>query len=162
MNGQSGAWDYYIRDHQSNVRMILTEETHLAVNTCTMESTDGRPTAEDPVFGQTGATNEVESTRAITPSGWSSVNTTASVSMLGNLAGHTIGPNTLQKVMAGDKVTASAMYYFQSGITNSNPNILPNVLNSLAGALQEGPRQAPSYTATVRPSPASSAATPPL
>jgi len=134
-NSKSGAWDYFVMDYQKNVRMILTEETHSASNTCTMETTTGRPTVEDAIFGQTGGSNEVEATRVSTPVGWQSVNTTASVSALGNLAGHTIGPNTLQKVMAGDQVTATVQYYFQGSITNNNPNIIPNILNSLAGAL---------------------------
>ena len=138
LSGQTGVWDYFIQDYQRNVRMILTEETHTAVNTCTMELTEGRPGLEDPVFGQTGGANEVEGTRTGTPMGWSAVNSTASVSELGNLAGHFMGPNVLQKVMAGDRVAASAIYYFQSGITNSNPNIIPNVVNSLAGAIAGG------------------------
>ncbi len=128
-----GVWDYFILDYQKNVRMILTEETHSAMNTCTMET--GRNTAEDPVFGQTGAANEVEATRTPTPSGWQSVNTTVSVSALGNLAGHTVGPNSLQKVMAGDMVSASVQYYFQSPSSNTNPNVVANILNSLAGAI---------------------------
>jgi len=137
-NSKMGVWDYFIRDYQSNVRMILTEETHNAVNTCTMETANGRPAAEDPVFGQTGTANEVETTRYPTPTGWQSVNTSSYVSQLGVLSGHIVGPNTLQKVMAGDQVTTSVQYYYQSGITNSNPNIVPNVLNSLAGALAGG------------------------
>lgn len=130
---QMGVWDYFIRDYQENVRMILTEENDTAGNTCTMET--GRSTTEDAIFGQPGGGNEVEATRVPTPSGWSSVNTSTSVSELGNLFGHTIGPNTLQKVMAGDMVTASVQYYYQSQATNSNPNIIPNILSSLAGAL---------------------------
>jgi RHS repeat-associated protein len=130
---QMGVWDYFIRDYQDNVRMILTEENDTAGNTCTMETS--RSTTEDAIFGQPGGGNEVEATRVPTPSGWSSVNTSASVSELGNVFGHTIGPNTLQKVMAGDMVTASVQYYYQSLATNSNPNIIPSILSSLAGAL---------------------------
>jgi len=128
-----GVWDYFILDYQKNVRMILTEETHSAMNTCTMETS--RNTAEDPVFGQTGAANEVETTRTPTPGGWQSVNSSVSVSALGNLVGHTVGPNSLQKVMAGDMVSASVQYYFQSASTNTNPNVVANILNSLAGAI---------------------------
>jgi RHS repeat-associated protein len=130
----TGAWDYFILDYQQNVRMILTEETHSALNDCTMETTGGRPAAEDPVFGQTGAGNEVEVTRIATPSGWTG-NTTASVSHLGNLSGHNIGPNTLQKVMAGDKVSAIADYYYQTATGGSNPNIVANVLANLVSLL---------------------------
>ena len=137
----SGAWDYYILDYQQNVRMILTEETHSATNECTMELTNSRPAAEDPVFGQTGSANEVETTRANTPTAWTG-NTTASVSELGNLAGHTLGPNSLQKVMAGDQITASVQYYYAAAGNSSNPNIVTNLLANLASLLGNGPAAA--------------------
>lgn len=129
----AGAWDYFIMDYQKNVRMILTEETHNATNRCNMET--NRATAEDPVFGQTGAGNEVEVTRVGVPAGWQSVNTSASCSGLGNIAGHNIGPNSLQKVMAGDLINTSVQYYYQAPSTSSNPNIIPNILNSLSAAI---------------------------
>jgi RHS repeat-associated protein len=135
-SGKSGAYDYFIIDYQKNVRMILTEASHVARNTCTMET--ARTSSEDPVFGQTGAANEVETTRYPTPAGWQNINTSASVSRLGNLAGYNIGPNTLQKVMAGDQVTATAQYYYQSPSTSGNPSIIPNILNSLVGAISGG------------------------
>ena len=128
--GITGAWDYFITDYQQNVRMILTEETHAMMNTCTMETTGGRPVAEDPVFGQTGAANEVEATRMNKPSGWTG-NTSASVSHLGNLSGHNIGPNVLQRVMAGDKVSAITDYYYASATGGSNSNMVANVLANL-------------------------------
>jgi RHS repeat-associated protein len=131
--GKMGVYDYFIMDYQRNVRMILTEETHTAANTATMEFS--RSAAEDPVFGQTGANNEVEATRFPTPGGWQSVNSSASVSRLGNLSGHNIGPNTLQKVMAGDKITASVQYYFDNPGSGSNPNFATNLLNSLSQAI---------------------------
>lgn len=132
-NSQSGIYDYFVKDNQRNIRMVLTEEVHNVGSTCTMETS--RSSTEDPVFGQTGAANEVETTRFPTPAGWQTANTSASVSRLGNIAGHNIGANSLQKVMAGDLVTASALYYFQGSVTSSNPNIVPSVLNSLAAAL---------------------------
>jgi len=137
----SGAWDYFIKDNLENVRMILTEETHSAINECTMELTNNRPAAEDPVFGQTGSANEVETTRANTPTAWTG-NTTASVSDLGNLAGHTLGPNSLQKVMAGDLVTASVQYYYAANSNSSNPNIVNNLLANLSSLIGNGPAAA--------------------
>ncbi len=130
--GGTGVFDYFIMDYQQNVRMILSEETHTAINTCTMETS--RASAEDPVFGQTGAGNEVETTRFAKPSGWTN-NGSSSVSQLGKLCGHFIGPNSLQKVMAGDKITATAQYYYQSGETGSNPDIVGPLLSSLAQAI---------------------------
>ena len=48
--GKRGAYDFFIRDYQGNVRMIITEETHLGSNSCTMETQ--RAANEEPVFGQ--------------------------------------------------------------------------------------------------------------
>jgi RHS repeat-associated protein len=135
--GQEGAYDYFIMDYQQNVRMILTEETHSAANICTMEIS--RASVEDAIFGQTGAGNEVETTRYPTGSTSWTGNTTASVSRLGNLAGKNIGPNVLQKVMAGDNVSATVQYYFQSSTGNSNPNFVNNLLSSLVQAITAGP-----------------------
>ena len=131
-NSKRGAYDYYVMDYQQNVRMILTEETHVASSTCTMEIP--RAGNEDPVFGQTGGGNEVETTRFAKPSGWNT-NPSASVSRLGNNAGKNIGPNVLQKVMAGDNVTATVQYYYQTSTGNDNPNFLSAVLSSLAQGL---------------------------
>ena len=132
-NNLSGVYDYYIMDYQQNVRMILTEETHVASNMCTMET--NRSTTEDAIFGQTGAGNEVETTRYVRGlTGWTG-NTSASVSRLGNLAGSTIGPNVLQKVMAGDNVTSTVQYYYQSSTASDNPNFISNLLSSLVQAI---------------------------
>ncbi|SEN99478.1 T6SS effector amidase Tae4 family protein [Niastella yeongjuensis] len=135
-DGRMGAYDYFVKDYQQSVRMILTEETHSAYNTCTMETS--RSMAEDPVFGQTGGANEVESTRCPKPAAWQNANLGNSVSRLGNNAGHNIGPNTLQKVMAGDKVNASVYYYYEASTGGTSPNMVSTVLTSLAQAITGG------------------------
>jgi hypothetical protein len=48
--GKKGNFDYFIRDYQQNVRMILTQETHSSFGTATMET--ARAGVEEPVFGQ--------------------------------------------------------------------------------------------------------------
>jgi hypothetical protein len=139
----SGAWDYFVMDYQQNVRMILTEETHAVLNDCTMET--ARATAEDPVFGQTGAGNEVEVTRFAKPAAWTG-NSTAQVARLGNLAGHNLGPNTLQKVMGGDLVNAAANYYYQSATGGDNPGIVSNVVGNLLSLIGNGTATAGTLT----------------
>ena len=128
----SGVWDYFVRDYQNNVRMVLSEESHQAVNRCTMEL--DRAAAEDPVFGQSGAANEVETTRVPVPKGWTN-DTVGSCSELGNIIGHNVGPNTLQKVMAGDLINTSVFYYFNAVSGNTNSNVVSNILSCLAGAM---------------------------
>jgi RHS repeat-associated protein len=131
--GKEGVYDFFIRDYQENVRMILTEEIHTGSNKCTMETT--RSSAEEPIFGQTGSANEVVVTRFAKPAGWTS-NTTVSVSRVGSLAAGKTGPNSLLKVMAGDLITATADYYYQNAVANTTGNNLTTpVLNALIAAI---------------------------
>ncbi|HRP30842.1 MAG TPA: RHS repeat-associated core domain-containing protein, partial [Agriterribacter sp.] len=135
-DGRRGAYDYFIRDYQQNVRMILTEETHYGINEATMEA--GRAAQEEPFFGQTGAANEVAQTRSSTPSGWTS-NTSGSVSKLSKSSGHTIGPNVLLKVMAGDEFNAMAGYYYAGAVTNNTNPLISDIVASLVTAISGSP-----------------------
>jgi len=130
--GGAGAFDYFIRDYQENVRMILTEETHYSIGQATMETS--RALNEEPVFGQAGAANEVTSTRTAKPPGWTN-NTTSSVSKLSKLTGKTIGPNSLLKVMAGDVLNASADYYYPAAVTNNTNSLVSDIVTNLVLAL---------------------------
>lgn len=131
-NGKRGTWDYFIMDYQQNVRMIITEEVHSASNTATMETS--RAVLEESIFGQTGGANEVAVTRYATPGGWTG-NTTAKVSRTGTNSGYNVGPNSLQKVMAGDKVSATVLYYHQGAAGGNNSNFLTTVTGSLLSAI---------------------------
>lgn len=135
-NSKRGAYDYFILDYQQNVRMILTEEVHTASNTATMEP--DRAVLEESIFGQAGSNNEVAVTRYTpVPAGWTG-NTSSNVSRLGTISGHNIGPNTLQKVMAGDNVSATVQYYHQGTAGGNNTNFVPTVLGSLLQAISSG------------------------
>lgn len=135
-NGKRGAFDYFILDYQQNVRMILTEEVHTASNTATMEP--ARASLEESIFGQPGSANEVAVTRFTpTPTGWTG-NTSSNVSRLGTIIGHNIGPNTLQKVMAGDVINANVLYYHQGSAGGNSSNILTTILGSLGQAISSG------------------------
>lgn len=134
-NGKKGAIDFFVTDYQQNVRMILTQETRFASNMATMESS--RSSVEAPVFGQVGSGNEVETTRWTKPTGWTN-NSSNSVSRLGNLSGKNLGPNTLQKVMAGDAVSAQTTYYFQNQTGGSNTGFANAVVGSLLQTIVGG------------------------
>ena len=133
--GKRGAYDYYILDYQQNVRMILTEETHVASNMATMEQS--RSTVEESIFGQAGANNEVSVTRSDKHPDWTG-NTSVKASKLGTNTGHNIGPNTLQKVMAGDKITASVVYYHQGTAGGNSGSLVTAVVGSLGQAISTG------------------------
>jgi RHS repeat-associated protein len=131
-NGKKGVYDYFIRDYQENIGMILSEESHYSLGQCTMETS--RAANEEPVFGQTGGGNEVATTRFTKPTGWTS-NTSNSVSKLSKAIGKPIGPNSLLKVMAGDVVNASTQYYYGGAVTNNNNSFVGDVVNNLLLAI---------------------------
>ena len=135
-NGKRGAFDYFIRDYQENVRMILTQETHYGINEATMEPE--RAGSEEPYFGQQGSSNEVAATRIAKPGGWNA-NTSSSVSKLSKLTGHTIGPNSLLKVMAGDVLSAKADYYYPGPVTNNNNSQIADIVTGLIQAITGSP-----------------------
>ena len=143
-----GAYDFFVRDIQQNVRMILTEETHQGSNTCTMEM--DRAPNEEPLFGQvdnTGtptAANEVAARFLVNEipgqssgGGWQNSTIGNYVIQLGNLVGKNVGPNTLMRVMAGDAVSAQVIYYYPDPVVNNSggAGLVTNVLTSLASAL---------------------------
>ena len=115
--------------------MIVSEEIHTASNTCTMET--ARAALEESIFGQAGGNNEVAVTRFDTPAGWTG-NSTAKVSRIGTNSGHNIGPNTLQKVMAGDVVNATVLYYHQGSAGGNSSNMVNTILGSLLQAITGG------------------------
>lgn len=139
LESKRGAYDFFVRDYQGNVRMILTEETHIGSNSCTMES--NRAPNEEPLFGQVDAAgvptaaNEVKA-RFAKPSGWTN-NTTAFVARVGNLAAKKTGPNVLMKVMAGDEISATTQYYYQNAVVNTTggSSFLTDVINGIVNAI---------------------------
>jgi hypothetical protein len=93
---------------------------------------------EESIFGQTGANNEVAVTRYTpVPAGWTG-NTSSYVSRTGTNSGHNTGPNTLQKIMAGDVINATVQYYHQGAAGGNNTNFLNTVLSSLTPAISGG------------------------
>ncbi len=150
-NSKRGAYDYFIRDYQGNVRMILTEQTHAGSNTATMEM--ARAANEEPVFGQVdengspNSNNEIKARFAVTGipgqgspgGGWTNNTIGNYVSRIGNLAGKKTGPNTLMKVMAGDEISATTIYYYQDPVVNtSGTSNVTDVLGSLVQAISGG------------------------
>ncbi len=147
-NSKRGAYDFFIRDYLMNVRMILTEEIHNGSNACSMET--NRAANEEPLFGQVDANgnpvsgNEVQARFPVanipgqsSGNGWQNAAIGNHVSRIGNLAGKKIGPNTLLKVMAGDEVSATTIYYYQNPVVNQagGTSFVSDLLTSLAGAI---------------------------
>lgn len=121
-------YDYFIKDHLGNVRMVLTEE----------QQTDAYPAAsmETPKAAIENAYYQnIEETRSAKPAGYpddpyTDPNTQAA-KLNGN--GNKIGPAILLKVMSGDQVNIRAnAWYRLNGVTPGSP-VSP--VNELLGAL---------------------------
>ncbi len=143
--GKQGVFDYFIEDHLGNVRATLTEEINKASAVCTMD--DDNTTVkqyEEATFGNP-TNNEVSDTRYIRPENWTSgthapetLEQNQEVSRLQSATGvPKVGPNSLLKVMAGDKIRAYADYYYvqNPGTAPGNGNGLTALVQSLASAL---------------------------
>lgn len=126
-------YDYYIKDHLTNIRMILTEEQHQVYAKATME--DAAAPTEEAIFGQQPpGTNELFATRSPKYPAWTS-NNSQKVSQLSSLGiGKKIGPNTLLRVMAGDYISAKTLYYYDNPVNNSS-SVLNDVVNSIIGTI---------------------------
>jgi hypothetical protein len=127
---KKGSIDYFITDHRSDVRMILTEETQWSYTTASMELTAGREAVENALFGQT----ELDNTRfPVSNLEWQT-NTSQYASKVHKPT--PVGPTRLLKVMAGDLLSATVKYYYEEGYAFPEPNAsgIINGLISILGA----------------------------
>lgn len=124
-------YDYFIKDHLGNIRMVLTDQKDTLRYFATME--DGYATTENQLF------SNVSSTRASLPSGYPADSTTKINNYASRLnANATVnqktGPSIVLKVMAGDKMDIATKAFYKSktlGYTPVNP--LADILAILAG-----------------------------
>lgn len=127
-------YDYMVKDHLGNVRMILTDEVSpAAIYQATMETANR--TVEEQLFTQIGMTAETPKPNDFDSDGGNQV-----VSKLLNASGadKRVGPGIVLKVMAGDKFKANVFGWYQPG---ANSDELPNaasIIGSLAAAFGQG------------------------
>lgn len=118
-------FDYFIKDHLGNVRMILTEE----------QQTDLYPPAstepsnadiEDQLY------NKVSESRVPLPAGYPTDNYTIPNEYVSKVQGdgYVIGPNKVLKVMAGDRVNIRVSSWYRLN-GNSTGNLSNSYLESL-------------------------------
>ncbi|WP_343745589.1 RHS repeat-associated core domain-containing protein [Chitinophaga sp.] len=129
-------YDYFERDHQGNVRVVLTEQTTPQVYLASMES------AAAPV--ETALFSNVDVTRSAKPVGYPEdrlTNKNEMVAKLNAKAGsQKIGPSLVLKVTAGDTVQISTRAFYKStGPASRQGNTPPEemvaaLLNSFGGS----------------------------
>ncbi|MCX6318027.1 MAG: DUF6443 domain-containing protein [Bacteroidetes bacterium] len=130
-------YDYMLKDHLGNVRMVLTEEQKLDVYQATIE--DGNRATENQLFSQ------IPQTESPKPSGFDNISGNSKVVKLFNASGadKRTGPGVVLKVMSGDKFKALVTGWYQPGATNNEtlPNatsILQSLISVFTGSVPAG------------------------
>ena len=122
-------YDYFIRDHLGNTRMVLTEETEQDSYTATMEQANAA--VEDQLF------DSVSSTQYPKPAGFDTDTSNHYVSRLnaGPSANQVVGPSIILKVMAGDTLTAAVYGWYNALV---QPPVNTSLVTSLLAGLVPG------------------------
>ncbi len=122
-------YDYFIKDHLGNIRMVLTEQKDTAIYPLVTFEQGGL--ANDTIYYE-----NVTIGRARRPDNFYSNATNGDTVQLLRSSTTRIGAGKLLKVMAKDKLHIHVDYYIPSDPTdNSNPNGLSSVLTILASLL---------------------------
>jgi hypothetical protein len=125
------AYDYAIKDHLGNVRMILCTKSDTAQYVATMELTAGA--VENALF------SNIENTRreiAEIPN-YPTDNTTnpnAYVARLNAVNGQKIGPSLVLRVIAGDTIQIKTTAVYRSTAANTASTTAPNMVSAILNA----------------------------
>jgi RHS repeat-associated protein len=127
-------YDYFIKDHLGNTRMVLTDEQQSDKYLAATMETANAATEELYYSG-------LENTRTTLPPGYPADTTTNPNNYVarlnGGTAGPKIGPGIVLKVMAGDQfsVRASSWYRLNGSAPGTPANPLPDLLASLISGI---------------------------
>lgn len=125
-------YDYFLKDHLDNTRIVLTEEEEQAVYAATMEPQN--QAKEDRLFSNIYTPQNTVSDK---PTGFDTDNNNHSVSKLkGDDPNKRIGPSLTLKVMAGDVVRINTYSWFNTAA--QQPGSPPDLLNTILNVLSPG------------------------
>ncbi|MEX6688859.1 DUF6443 domain-containing protein [Danxiaibacter flavus] len=126
------AYDYFLKDHLGNVRMVLTDD----------QQKDNYPLAS---FEDATQANEqlyysnVDVARTTRPGAFGDESLNGGKVQLLQKSAQSIGVGKIIKVMATDKLNVTVDYYIPAATTdNSNANGISSVITSLAAAINNG------------------------
>ncbi len=132
--GNEFVYDYFIKDHLGNVRMVLTEEQQSDMYiAATMETATA---AQEETFY-----SNLPETRTDVPANYPPINGNQKVAKLngnesGDAGGVKIGPAILLKVMAGDKFNVTVNSWWEAITRPGTPTSPYNaLLNALSGSI---------------------------
>ncbi|MGF6925539.1 RHS repeat-associated protein [Chitinophaga sp. W2I13] len=126
-------YDYFLKDHLGNVRMVLTEQSDLSVYAASMETANAA--TETQLF------SNIDNTRIAKPAGYpatdSSNKSVAKLTPTGN--GKKTGPSLVLRVMAGDTIAVSTNAFYKSTgpqkdkAPSSATNMLADLIQTFGG-----------------------------
>jgi RHS repeat-associated protein len=125
-------YDYFLKDHLGNVRMVLTEQSDFTMYAASMETAAAHK--EKALF------SNIDNTRSPKPIGYPVDQTTVQNEFVAKLnaanGGKKIGPSLVLKVMAGDTVRIGAKAFYKSNgpQQNSQPVSVNDMMASLIQA----------------------------
>jgi len=124
-------YDYFVKDHLGNVRMVLTEEVKTdPYETLTFEEVN-KSQQNAQWENRQGTSINVEGVRSTV-----SMNTGQTNAMLVRKSTGSIGATKLLKVMAGDRIHTKVDYYYNtSSADNSSTNALSNIVSSIVNSI---------------------------
>jgi len=123
-------FDYFLKDHLGNTRMVLATEQQTDYYAATQEPDNA--TKENQLF------NNISSTNSAKPSGFDSdAGNTAVSKVNGNSVNTRIGPSIILKVMAGDVISVATQAWY-SGATQAPQTGLGPIKDQLLTLLTNG------------------------
>jgi RHS repeat-associated protein len=126
-------YDYFLRDHLGNTRVVLTEQLDTAKYIATME-TGTRATEMQLFYNVDSTAYPIDSIPGTYPNDHKTIPNAYVSRVNGSL--HKAGPALLLKVMSGDSAAIAVQFFYHSGGSVGSPNnSIPDVLNSLAAGL---------------------------
>ncbi|NML40136.1 hypothetical protein HHL17_23255, partial [Chitinophaga sp. G-6-1-13] len=129
-------YDYFVKDHLGNTRLVLTEQTNLSMYAATMETPNAAK--ENLLF------SNIDNTRSNKPVGYPADESAGKNESVAKLTatgtGKKIGPSLVLRVMAGDTIQLSSKAFYKSnGPVNKNSpavpaeNMVADLINAFAG-----------------------------
>ncbi|SKA40026.1 RHS repeat-associated core domain-containing protein [Chitinophaga eiseniae] len=131
------AYDYFVKDHLGNTRLVLTDQTNFSMYAATMETPNAA--TENLLF------SNIDNTRSNKPVGYpadeSAGNNESVAKLTATGTGKKIGPSLVLRVMAGDTVQLSSKAFYKSNgpVDKSSPvvpaeNMLADLVAAFGGA----------------------------
>ncbi|MCS3798853.1 DUF6443 domain-containing protein [Niastella sp. OAS944] len=133
----SFTYDYLLKDQLGNVRMVLTEEQKTNVYHASIE--DAARNFEVSLFGEKVNTCAFDKPRMPEPGFDADGSNKKVIRLSGSTADARVGPGVILKVMAGDRIKASAYSWYKTeGMDHTTDPGLISILTNLLGQLSPG------------------------